>query len=275
MTQVGSDSMSISETNRRCLALSGQSNFRDLGGHRALDGRSVRWGQIYRSGELSALSDEDVERLAELGLRTVVDLRSATEMESKGPDRLPPGAEVLSLTIDPGDLSPIVGPAFATGDFSHIPPDLLDQINRAYVRDCRDQLRNLLSVALDPANRPLVFHCTQGKDRAGISAAILLSALGVSWEGVIEDYLLSNVQRHEAATAGLNTLRKQSARKRGVAVDEVDLTNIRGLFFVDAAYLGAAHDEIHALYGSVESFVGDGLGWSESELARLRDELLE
>jgi protein-tyrosine phosphatase len=267
--------MSISDTNRRCVALSGQNNFRDLGGHRARDGRTVRWGQIYRSGELSALSDEDVERLAELGLRTVVDLRSAAEMESKGPDRLPPGAEVLSLTIDPGDLSPIVGPAFATGDFSHIPADLLGQINRAYVRDCTDQLRTLLSIALDPANRPLVFHCTQGKDRAGISAAILLSALGVPWDGVIEDYLLSNAQRHESATAGLRTLRKQSARKRGVEVEEVDITHIRGLFFVDATYLGAARGEMHELYGSIESFVGDGLRWSDTELTALRNELLE
>jgi protein tyrosine/serine phosphatase len=97
------------ELQRREIPLVGQNNFRDLGGYRAADGRGVKWGQLYRSGELSELEDDDVERLTELGIRSVVDLRSQTEMDSKG------------------------------------------------------------------------------KDRAGISAAVLLSALGVPWKGVVED----------------------------------------------------------------------------------------
>jgi protein-tyrosine phosphatase len=263
------------ETKLRGIGLTVQSNFRDLGGYRSADGRRVRFGQLYRSGELCEISGEDAERLAELGLRTVIDLRSQREVEAKGPDRLPDGAEVVNVAIDPGDLGPIVNPAFVSGDFSGIPPDLLHGINRSYVHECRPQLGTLLSLAADPARRPLVFHCTQGKDRAGIVAAILLSTLGIPWEGVLEDYLLSNTQRRAAATAGLDTLGRQSARKRGIEPDEVDLTNIRGLFFVDPAYLGAARDEIHTIYGSVGAFIEEGLGWSGSELARLRDELLE
>jgi protein-tyrosine phosphatase len=190
------------ELQRREIPLVGQNNFRDLGGYRAADGRSVKWGQLYRSGELSELEDDDVERLTELGIRSVVDLRSQTEMDSKGPDRLPEGTEIVSLTIDPGDLSPIVGPAFATGDFSHIPSDLLCQINRAYVHDCRQQLSELLSIAADATQRPLVFHCTQGKDRAGISAAVLLSALGVPWKGVVEDTCSPTLSEARARARG-------------------------------------------------------------------------
>jgi len=259
----------------RQIQLAGQKNFRDLGGYRTSDGRSVKWRHLYRSGELSELSDDDVERLTALGIRTVVDLRAETEIETKGSDRLPVGASLVSVAIDPGDLSPILGPAFATGDFSKVPPDLLDRINREYVRDWRREIASLLQLAADPSRCPLVFHCTQGKDRAGIGAAILLSALGVPWETVRKDYLLSNVQRRELGEAGLNTLRVAAAKRRKISPDEVDMTNIRGLFFVDTAYLGAAHDEITTLYGSVEGFIRDGIGWSDAELDRLRDGLLD
>jgi protein-tyrosine phosphatase len=260
---------------KREIELDGQNNFRDLGGRPAADGRCVRWGQVYRSGELSELSPADVDRLSVLGIRTVIDLRSQAEVESKGPDRLPADTSRVSLPIDPGDLTPVVGPAFATGDFSKVPDDFLDQINREYIRDWRHQLGAALRIVADAAKRPLVFHCTHGKDRAGIVAASVLSALGVPWEGVLDDYLHSNIQRSEVAKAGLEDLRAIAGRRRGIAPEEVDMTNIRGLFFVDAAYLGAAHDEISKLYGSPDSFVAEGLGWSRSELVRLREDLLE
>jgi protein-tyrosine phosphatase len=259
----------------RQIDLEGQKNFRDLGGYRTTDGRRVKWCHLYRSGELSGLSDADVARLEALRIRTVVDLRAVREMEAKGADRLPDGASLVSLAIDPGDLSGILGPAFASGDFSKVPPDLLDGINRAYVRDWRREFALLLGIAADPARRPLVFHCTHGKDRAGICAAILLSALGVPWELVMEDYLLSNVQRRQEGEAALDAMRRSAARQRGVPPEAVDMTHVWGLFFVDPAYLGAAHDEIRTGYGSVEIFLRDGIGWSHSDLERLRDELLE
>jgi len=267
--------MTDQDVRERRVELTGQDNFRDLGGYEASDGRRVKWRHLYRSGELSALTDEDVDKLAGLGIRTVVDLRGEAEVATKGPDRLPPGAALHSIAIEPGDLSPILGPAFVTGDFSTVPEDLLLQINREYVRDWRHSLASLLRVAADPANCPLVFHCTQGKDRAGINAAMLLSALGVPWKAVLEEYLLSNSQRREQAEAGLNGMRASAARQRGIAPEEVDMGNIRGLFFVHATYLGAAHDEITGEFGSVEAFIRDGIGCSDSEISRLRDLLLE
>ncbi len=98
---------------------------------------------------------------------------------------------------------------------------------------------------------------------------------GETWETVIEDYLLSNIQRRERIGAELRTMRASAARQRGISPDEVDTTNIHGLFFVHTSYLGAAHDEINSEYGSVEAFIRDGIGWSDSDLRRLRDGLLE
>jgi protein-tyrosine phosphatase len=275
MSDGEADAMPGQNGDERRIQLAGQDNFRDLGGYEAEDGRRVRWRQVFRSGELCELSDADVERLAGLGIRTVVDLRGRAEAERKGPDRLPPGASLISIAIEPGDLSPHLGPAFATGDLSKVPEDLLIRINRDYVRSWGHQLAALLRVAADPGKRPLVFHCTQGKDRAGISAAVLLSALGVPWQTVLADYLLSNLHRREQAEAGLLSIRRSAARQRGVSPDQVDVANIRGLFFVHSSYLAAAHEEITACYGSIDDFIRDGVGWPDSALRRLRDELLE
>jgi hypothetical protein len=91
----------------------------------------------------------------------------------------------------------------------------------------------------------------------------------------MEDYLLSNLQRREDAESALRTLRGTAARKRGIPEEEVDLRQIRGLFFVDAEYLGAAHDEATTRYGSIQRFIREGVGWQDADLARLRDVLLE
>ncbi|RLB44866.1 MAG: protein-tyrosine-phosphatase, partial [Deltaproteobacteria bacterium] len=175
----------------RHIPLTGQPNFRDLGGYAASDGRRIKWGVVYRSGELSQLSDDDVGKLGDLGIRTVVDLRSPEEVSARGAGRLPTGARVFPMPIASSDMFAKLIPMFLKGDFSKVPPDLLDQINRILVRKFTEQYAGLLRALSDPANRPLVFHCTQGKDRAGCGAAMVLSALGVPWATVIEDYLLS------------------------------------------------------------------------------------
>jgi len=83
----------------RHIPLTGQPNFRDLGGYAASDGRRIKWGVVYRSGELSQLSDDDVSKLGDLGIRTVVDLRSPEEVSARGEGRLPPGVRVLPMPI--------------------------------------------------------------------------------------------------------------------------------------------------------------------------------
>ena len=107
----------IANAQKRQITLSGQDNFRDLGGYLASDGRRVKWRQLFRSGELCNLSDGDIEKLSVLGIRRVVDLRSKQEVESKGVARLPAGIFSIPLAIDPGNLAPMLVPAFARGDF--------------------------------------------------------------------------------------------------------------------------------------------------------------
>ncbi|MBW2720466.1 MAG: tyrosine-protein phosphatase [Deltaproteobacteria bacterium] len=243
----------------RHIPLSGQPNFRDLGGYAADDGRRIKWGVVYRSGELSQLTEDDVGKLGDLGIRAVVDL----------------GARVLPMPIASSDMFAKLIPMFLKGDFSQVPPDLLDQINRILVRKFTEQYAGLLRALSDPANRPLVFHCTQGKDRAGFGAAMVLSALGAPWETVIEDYLLSNHFRKEENDKMLEMIRSFASSQDGGDGEEIAFSRVEALLYVKEQSLQAAHAEILERHGSVEAFLTNGLGCSAEGLSQLRDELLE
>ena len=184
----------------RHVALDGQANFRDLGGYETTDGRTVKWGEVYRSGELPRLSDEDVAKLEEKDIRTVVSFLTEKEVEARGPDRLPANTVEVTLPMEAGnlgDLTAVVNEARKTGDFSQVPPDINPDIHRRLMVEAGEYYAALLREIADPASRPLVFHCSHGIHRTGTASAILLSALGVPWETVREDYLLSNTYRQE------------------------------------------------------------------------------
>ncbi len=267
--------MTSESPNQRHITLTGQPNFRDLGGYRAACGRRVKWGRIYRSGDLSKLGPEDVELLKSIGIRTAVDFRSVSEVTLRGADRLPAGARVLALPIDSGDLISKHMPQVVDGDFSKVPSDFLRDVNRSLISDWSHHFASLLEAVAASAMQPLVFHCTHGKDRAGLAAAIVLSALGVPWNLVQEDYLLSNQLRKQANEKALDLIRQRAARQRDVSTEEIDMSNIEPLFFVEVENIDAARDAMISRHGSIDGFLWAELGWDQEALAALRRELLE
>jgi protein-tyrosine phosphatase len=266
-------------TEKRQVRLDGQSNFRDIGGYRTVDGKTVRWGQVYRSGELPRLSDSDVNRLDTLRLATVANFLTEDEIDARGKDRLPEGINEVPLPISgeaEQDLAKVVLEARQTADFSKVPVELNAEVHRLLTGDAaREQYATLLRLAANPANRPLVFHCSHGVHRTGTATAILLSALGVPWETVREDYLLSNVYRKEEAEKRVADLRAMAAERQGIPPDQVDMTNIKAFYILEGSYIDATRDEILKQYGSMDEYLHRGLGLSDSEIKRLRDELLE
>ncbi len=259
----------------RHVPLSGQPNFRDLGGYATADGRTVKWRLVYRSGELSQLSDDDVRKLRGLGIKAVVDLRSRGEVSARGKGRLPPDAKAHPMPISSSEMFAKLIPMFLKGDFSQVPPDMLDRMNRVLVRDFTDQYAGLLRVLSHPGNRPLVFHCTQGKDRAGFGAAIVLSALGVPWKTVVEDYLLSNQFRKEENDKMLGMLRNLVRNQADPEGEEIPFSRVEALLYVRERSIQAAYAEIMERHGSIEAFLIEGLGCTEEGLRELRDDLLE
>ena len=267
----------ITEGNRH-VPLDGQSNFRDIGGYETADGRSVKWGEVYRSGELHKLSDSDVAKLDALGVKAVASFLTEREIEVRGHDHLPEGVREIPLPMEAGnmgDLAAVVIEARSTGDFSNVPVEFNPEIHRLLITEAREYYARLLRELADPANRPMVYHCSHGVHRTGTATAILLSALGVPWETIREDYLLSNKYRKKEVDRRVKELQLLAADTLLVEPEQVDMTNIKAFYILQPEYIDASLDEVIKQYGSMENYIRKGLGITDTELANLREQLLE
>jgi len=252
-------------TAERRLPLEGQPNFRDLGGYETVDGRRVKWGQLYRAGELGDLTDADLAYVESTGIKVVCDLRSDGEVELLA-DRLPPGVEAIRLPIadDRVDAAALRRQVLA-GDLSGLSPDLLLDGNRAFVTDFTDEFGAMMERLMDAAARPALVHCTAGKDRAGFAAAVVLWTLGVPTETVMEDYLLTNEYRAAENEEALTAVEALTG----------DASALLPLLEARAEYLQAAIDTIEQEYGSIDAYVRDGLGITDDERRAFQDAMLE
>jgi protein-tyrosine phosphatase len=259
----------------RLVALDGAVNVRDIGGYRTSYGLQVTRGRLFRGDALSQLTGPDVERLDELGLRTVIDFRTPGEVLLAGADRLPFGVEFVSLPVGGGDLGSIYE-LIASGDHERQQRELGDgraaslmvAINRGFVTDARQReaFGAALRLVCSPGRLPLLYHCSGGKDRAGWMTAIVLTALGVPRELVLRDYLLSN-DFHRTEYQKL----RYDLVKTGIVADPELL---RPIMEQSATYLGAAFEETERRYASFGRFVTLGLEISDAMLGELRRALL-
>ncbi len=253
----------------RGLPLEGDPNFRDLGGYETEDGRHVRWGRIYRSGSLDTMTDADLDYLGSAGIKLVCDLRSPGEVEIE-PDRLPEGAEAISIPVFDDSVDPVaIRDAVVAGDVSSLgaPGELLTAGNADYVTEFTDEFSLLLERVMDPESQPTNLHCSAGKDRAGLGSAIVLLTLGVPEDVVMEDYLLSNEYRAEENDETLGQLE--------AILDADELEVMRSLLEVRPEYLQAALDAMVDEYGSIEAYLRDGLGITDDERAAFQELMLQ
>jgi len=239
----------------RALPLTGASNLRDLGGWPVAGGRRVRPGRIWRSAALHGLTNDDLSVLAGTGLRTVCDLRGQREA-ARVPSRLPPGAEAHPLPIEPfvgASLSDILA---RSTDIGANAVGLLRQAYLAYVTDHLDAYRRLFALLIEEERRPLLFHCSAGKDRTGIGAALILTVLGADRGTVMADY---------AATDRM--WRRDHPLPPGTPEAAA-----KAILDTHPALLEEALDLALSRYGSAEGLARDGLG---VDPAALRDALLD
>ena len=180
----------------RSIELQGAINFRDLGGYPTKDGKQVRWGKIYRSADISKLTDKDLDVLISLHLKMICDLRGEKEVET-APDRVPKGSDRMLLSAGsenvgaPGSfMKSMKNPASADSLILSI-YKRTDHLGKKY----KPMFDQLLSLEPDQA---LMFHCTAGKDRTGVGAALILYALGVAEKDIYGDYEATNIYRKEA-----------------------------------------------------------------------------
>tara|TARA_R110001592_G_scaffold295594_2_gene565756 strand:- start:115455 stop:116453 length:999 start_codon:yes stop_codon:yes gene_type:complete len=254
-------------TERR-LGMEGAPNFRDFGGYRTAAGQQVKWGYLFRSGQLSSLSAQDVELLASLELDMVFDFRRTEEQESDM-SRLPsqPRPRVVSVPIIPGSNSRFFEQAGQQSDKPEAMFDFMLEINRDFAGPQAETYSRMFSEILAVPNARFLVHCAAGKDRTGFAAAIMLLALGVPRDVVMRDYLLT--ARFFRPEQELGRLRVKYALEHMVA------EAIMPMLEVHEDYLAGALAYIDQNFGSVEEYLAQALGVGAPELAELRARYLE
>lgn len=237
----------------RHLKLLGSTNFRDLGGYVGNAGRAVRWRRLFRSDHLGELAPQDLDTLGTLGLMRVCDFRGVRE-RLVHPCGVP-GVTVHALSIEP---TVVQGMQLLLASGEAITPqatvELMEQTYRDFVHDNSPRFAELFDHLLHD-DTPLVFHCTAGKDRTGFAAALILSALGVSPDVVMQDYLLTNdFYRQPESTSTL-------------ASQEV----LDVLWKVQPRFLEAALQVVQSGHGGVESYLEKTIGLGSGQRRRLQE----
>ena len=222
----------------RQLPMNGGYNFRDLGGYRTSNGQFVKWGKFIRSDEMNSLTENDLSYLASLPLVSIVDFRSEKEISNK-PDKLPANIKnTFIYPIEPGSIGEILNESKSPDkQYFH---NMMAEINRMLVTN--EQIigiyREFFKLAQNEENIPLLFHCSAGKDRTGMAAALILLALGVDEQTVMQDYMLSNDCLDDKYISQINAY-----------------PEIEPLMVVHTDYLEAGLNAIKEQFGSVENFL--------------------
>ena len=256
----------------RVYELSKQKNIRDLGGLKGYEGKTIKYGRLFRGGALDKVSSEDVEILKSLKLTDIVDFRSKDEFVYR-PDYYFNEVRYHNFTTfehehkkediahDDGNLLWFMNQG-DTG-FMHLVRTYKELVD---TDEGQKAFANLFKVILNEGNPVTYFHCSQGKDRVGVAAYLIESALGVSEEDKVEDYLLSNVAME---------------KRRGILIEGVKgrpfyneqyKKDLLEVFSAKIEYLEEAINIINSKYGGVISYLENVL---KVDLKKLRDMYLE
>ncbi len=228
-------------------------NLRDLGGLVGAGGRRIARGQLFRSSHLHALAAEDEPALVALGIRTVVDFRGVDERQLALSRGLRPDTFERHLPIEPRGLGALREMRKAGTVDEAAVVELMHGAYRRFVLQHAPVFASLLACLQEPARLPLVFHCTAGKDRTGMAAALILLALGVPREVIVADFMISNERWQPTETTR----------------DWTVLSRVR------ACYLDTAFATMAGQWGSIDAYLHQALGLDAAARARLAARLLE
>ena len=255
---VPADNALMPQVHPRVLPLEGASNCRDLGGYRGRDGRQVRWRRMLRSDHLARLTDADRAVLRDLGLARTLDFRGVEERA--GAAYAIDGVAHHALTIEPSvaqrmhalaaDRSRLTVPAVRA---------LMVELYLSFVDTHAHRFAEMFGHVLQ-AEGTVLFHCTAGKDRTGFAALLLLSALGVDRQTILDDYLLTNA-----------VYRPPFVARTGDAADEA----LAVIWRVEEDYLRAALQAIDRVHGGMDGYLRHRIGLGAAEFEALAYRFLE
>ena len=262
-------------TAARLLPLEGGRNFRDMGGYTTADGKSVKWGHVFRSGAMHELTPADYDYLSSVGIQVVCDYRANDERENE-PTRWGAGdIEYVTRDYVSTDSSSALMETFQDPELT---PEKMAMGMAATYYDILEDQKDTYSTMfhhLASGDVPLAFNCSAGKDRAGTSAALILAALGVDREQVIHDYSLSELYvDYEAAF--LEPMSAEEMEDQPYAfLAQMPREMIRPLLRSNPEYIKGTFAYLDREYGGVEGYLKEELGIDARELAAIRANLLE
>lgn len=235
--------------NIHLLPITGAYNVRDLGGYETKDHRHVKSGLLFRSGDLDKLTEEDIELLSAIPLKTIIDFREKDKLVSTPDKEIDSVTKSISLPINAGEIIE------AKIDFTREIPLIMIDAYKAIVRNYQDKFKIFFQILSEQANAPLLFHCSAGKDRTGIAAALILSALGVEKKTIMEDYMLTN----ECLKGKYDFLMMIKP-------------DLKPLFVVMPEYLDAAFRVIDEEYGGMHTYLTKHLGVNIEQIQEIYTE---
>lgn len=248
----------VNDSLQREIKLEGAVNFRDLGGYPTKDGKKVKWGLLYRSAALNSLTQNDINKLASLQIKYDFDFRGPYEVKT-APDKIPSTTKRISLpagseNIGDSNYMKNMGNLMKSDSFLIRFYTVLTPFKDRY-QPMFDSLLNNSSAS------PILFHCTAGKDRTGIAAALILYALGVNEETIFDDYEATNYYRR-------NENAKQIAQMiRFYGLNEKTAQSLMG---AKREYINATFDEIKKQYGSIDYYLEKEMGLTKKKLKTLK-----
>jgi len=245
----------LADSSNRVVKMQGTVNFRDAGGYATKDGKTVAWGKVYRSADVSRLTEQDLATLEKRNIHTVIDFRGVKE-SAAAPDHLLPGTK---YTLSPAGSDSLPGAG-----------QIIQQIKKggflekfySNTAPLGERYRPLFQQLLElPKGEAIMYHCTGGRDRTGMATALFLYALGVPQETIEADYVASNVYLEPM------NARMFKSFTTGTGLDE---QTVRKAMELRPEYIRAMFAAIVTKYGSVENFFEKELGVGAAQLKTLK-----
>ena len=247
-------------------------NFRELGGYLTEDGRKIKWHKLLRCGSMAQLTKNDVDYLDQYGVRYIIDLRSSEE-SSYSPDKYPDKAQYFQDTVYPFSFSLFKNLGIINN--MRLGASNMDFGRQTYLQMLLDPhaqaaYRKMFNVLLenDKEGESVVFHCTAGKDRTGVAAFLILSALGVSEKQIVEDYLYTNLFFDNYSSETINDA-LESESQTEIA------QRLNSKTAVIAETIKVLPKACRVVSGSVEKFLEEKLGMTKAKIERLQELYLE
>ncbi|WP_040978602.1 tyrosine-protein phosphatase [Oceanobacillus jeddahense] len=270
----------------RTLPVEGMNNFRDMGGYEAENGKTVKWGMLYRSDHIYNATDAGVAYLKKLNIRTIIDYRSDDEL-MKYPNK------TIDEDMKTYQLDPVAHAAELAAQFTSSKKDedinlinkIIEQkekgtlVNQADVvleqyrtfankENSKQAFGEMLRITANPDAPAVVQHCRGGKDRTGFGAMLVLGILGVKKEDLVRDYMLTEKNRQER-----NRIKMEGYKK--LTDDKEVLDHLYSFIDTRSEFIATSIDTIIQKYGSIEKYVMEELGITGAMIDTMKDMYLE